>query len=74
MTAQDVYTMAFSSAEDFAGWGLGETAYVRQSVDTDGKEVWGIFRADGQALGAAPSRDIAFAAIRQYDLEPLSTH
>jgi hypothetical protein len=74
MTAQNITSMAFTTPEDFAGWGLGEAAYVRQSTDTEGNAVWGIFRADGQPLGAAPTRDVALAAILQYELQPLSTH
>lgn len=74
MTSQDALSLVMGPTDDFAGWGLGEAAYVRQAMDTDGNSIWAIFRADGQPLGAAPSRDLAFAAIRQYDLEPLSTH
>jgi hypothetical protein len=40
----------------------------------DGTMTWAIFAADGSAIGIAPDRDMAFAAARQNDLEPLSVH
>ena len=61
------------SARDFAGWGLEDVAYVR-SVEIDGKHAWAICAADGTGIGVAPERDLAFAAARQNDLEPLSVH
>ena len=33
-----------------------------------------ICAADGTQMGLAPNREIAFAAIRQHELEPLSVH
>jgi hypothetical protein len=35
---------------------------------------FGIFAADGTGIGAAPSRELAFVAARQHDLEPVSVH
>ena len=40
----------------------------------DGAAVYGIHAPDGRLLGVAPDRDIAFAAARQHQLEPLSVH
>ncbi len=61
------------TARDFAAWGVEDVAYVRQAK-IDGKMSWAIFAADGSAIGVAPDRDMAFAAARQNDLEPLSVH
>ena len=35
---------------------------------------YAIYAADGNRLAVMPSRDLAEAALRQYDLEPLSVH
>jgi hypothetical protein len=61
------------TARDLATWGVEDVAYVRQAV-VDGTMTWAIFAADGSAIGIAPDRDMAFAAARQNDLEPLSVH
>jgi len=61
------------SARDFALWGIEDVAYIRK-VEIDGKTGWAICAADGNGLGVAPERDLAFAAARQNDLEPLSVH
>ena len=51
----------------------GNEAYVRE-VLVDGALVFGIHAPDGRLLGVAPDREIAFAAARQHQLEPLSVH
>lgn len=61
------------SAADFAAWGTPELAFVKQVV-ADGLLAWSIHAADGTAIGSAPSRELAFAAIIQNELEPLSVH
>jgi hypothetical protein len=61
------------SARDFALWGVEDVAYIR-FAQIDGKKGWGIFAADGSAIGVAAERELAFAAARQNDLEPLSVH
>jgi len=61
------------SAADLAVLGLQGVAYVR-SVGVDGGTSYAIHAADGTEIGVAPSRDLAFAAIRQNDLEPVSVH
>lgn len=35
---------------------------------------WAIHAANGQRIGMAPSPELAFAATRQHDMEPLSVH
>ena len=58
---------------DLAHWGVPSVAYIKQ-LDTDSESSWGIYSADGTQLGVAPSREVAFASVRQYDLEPVSSH
>ncbi|MBC7953494.1 MAG: DUF1150 family protein [Rhodospirillaceae bacterium] len=66
------------SETDFASWGLPEVAFVKRvMIAGDGglmSEGWSIHAADGTHMGLAPSRDLAFAAIKQHELEPLSVH
>lgn len=58
---------------DLAQLGLNFVAYVRPVV-VEQEEVFAICAADGTQMGLAPTRDVAFAAIRQHELEPLSVH
>jgi hypothetical protein len=51
----------------------GKEAYIRE-VLVDGAMVFGIHAPDGRLLGVAPDREIAFAAARQHQLQPLSVH
>jgi len=62
------------SLSDFAVWGLPEVAFVKKVVGKEGENGWSIHAADGSQMGLAPSRDLAFAAIRQHELEPVSVH
>jgi hypothetical protein len=61
------------SAADFALLGMDDVAYVRQAPDGSAA-AWAIHAADGRAIGSAPSRELAFAAVVQNDLHPLSSH
>ncbi|MBP6818023.1 MAG: DUF1150 family protein [Ferrovibrio sp.] len=58
--------------EAFANLGAPQLAYIRPVQGPDGAEIFGIFSASGQQLGYAPERDLAFAAARQHELEPVS--
>jgi hypothetical protein len=63
--------------QDFLALGLRDIAYVKPVALGEGEEgkiVFAIHTADGAAVGAAESRDIAFAAVRQNGLEPVSIH
>ena len=48
-------------------------AYVK-AVTIEGVRAYAIYLADGTQLALAPSRDVAFAAVRQHELEPVSVH
>ena len=58
---------------DFAHWGLPGIAYVKRVMVED-ETGWAICAADGTQIGLAPDRDLAFASVRQHDLEPVSVH
>ncbi|MBI1243537.1 MAG: DUF1150 family protein [Alphaproteobacteria bacterium] len=72
------------SPEDFAALGVQGIAYVRRVLErVDAKAgakggepivVFAIHSADGERIGGAPSRDLAFAAVRQHGLEPVDAH
>jgi hypothetical protein len=58
---------------DLARLGLNEIAYIRQAIVNEEK-VWAIFSAAGQPIGAAPTFDQAWGAVRQHDMEPARVH
>ena len=61
------------SETDFALMGMQQLAYVRPAV-INGVSAYTIHAADGTQIGLAPSRDVAFAAVKQHELEPVSLH
>ena len=61
------------SSRDFAALGMQDVAYI-VPVAKDGATIYVIHTADGKSVGEAASRDLAFAAIRQHGLEPVSAH
>jgi len=60
-------------AEAFLALGAPTLAYVK-AAEINGQKGYAIFAADGSMLGAAPTRELAFAAARQHDLDPVSVH
>jgi len=61
------------SAQDFALWGVQDVAYIKRVSVNDGI-AWAIHSADGTNIGMSPDRALAFAAVVQHDLEPVSSH
>ena len=61
------------STQDLMILGLQEVAYVKPIV-ADGKTAYAVHAADGREVVVMASREVALAAIRQNDLEPLSVH
>ena len=61
------------TVEALAALGAEQLAYVK-SDQVDGQTVYFVHAADGQRLGGFAARDVAFAACRQHDLEPVSVH
>ena len=61
------------TARDFEALGLEQLAYVKP-VMVDGRTAFAVHAADGTEIAVMPDREVARAAIRQYDLEPVSVH
>lgn len=59
--------------QDFATMGMQQIAYVRPTL-VNGVMAFSIHAADGTQIGLAPNRDVAFAAVVQHELEPVSIH
>jgi hypothetical protein len=69
----NVETLRQLSADDFASLGLGEIAYVRPAR-LDGHQVWAVYAANGRQVAIMPSRESAWAALVQNDLEVATVH
>lgn len=65
--------MRAMSSRDFAMWGAQDVAYVKR-VMVNEDVAWSIHGADGANIGMTHDRELAFAAVRQHELEPLSVH
>jgi hypothetical protein len=73
----DLHAHAQMPVQDFLALGLRDVAYVKPAVVADGEATQNVFEihtADGTVVGAAATRELAFAAIRQNGLEAVSAH
>ncbi|MDO9712031.1 DUF1150 family protein [Paracraurococcus lichenis] len=61
------------SVADWARFGVQEIAYIRPVV-VNGEPAMAIHAADGTPIGAAPSADLAIAAILQHEMAPALLH
>lgn len=61
------------SSRDLGSLGLEDTAYIK-SVTVDGQKLHAIHAADGTPLTVVAERDIAFATVRQHEMQPKSVH
>ena len=62
------------TAEQFALLGIADIAYVKPVTDEKGERLFAIHAADGRQVGVMADREVAFAAVRQNELEPVSVH
>ncbi len=53
--------------------GLADVAYVK-TVRAENSRAYALHSADGTEIARFADRDVAFAASRQHDLEPVSAH
>jgi len=53
--------------------GMTDLAYIKPIV-VDGAKAFAVHAADGTEMAVIADRDLAFAVIRQHELEPLSVH
>ncbi|WP_339782062.1 DUF1150 family protein [uncultured Thalassospira sp.] len=71
---QDMHML---SSGDFALLGIQDFAYVRKMrnpEDAEAARIFGVYTADGTHIASFESYAVAYAAIRQHDMEPLSVH
>ena len=61
------------SDQDLAVLGLADMAYVKRVI-IDGENAYSIHAADGTAIAIMDDREVAFATVRQHELEPVSVH
>ena len=73
MQMQTVEQLRHMSPNDLAMFGMQNIAYVKP-VDVDGNSGYAIHAADGTQMALIGDRDIAFAVVRQNELEPVSVH
>ena len=53
--------------------GMEDLAYVKRVV-VDGTAAFAVHAANGTQIAVIADRDLAFAVVRQHDLEPVSVH
>ena len=70
---QTMEEMRLMSTNDLAMFGMQDIAYVKP-VMVDGNAGYAIHAADGTQMALLGDRDIAFAVVRQNELEPVSVH
>ena len=61
------------SPQDLMAVGIESLAYVKTVVEGD-QVLFEIYAANGVEMGKAANREVAFAALRQQGLEPVSVH
>lgn len=71
--APDAATLRTLSPLALATLGTGHIAYVKP-VTVDEQTAYAVHGADGSPLAMVATRDVAFALVRQNDLEPVSVH
>ena len=59
---------------DLAALGLEQVAYIKPVADENGTVRYAIHAADGSEMGVSDDHELAFAAVRQHDMEPVSVH
>ncbi|MGH7031485.1 MAG: DUF1150 family protein, partial [Stellaceae bacterium] len=57
------------SARELALFGMQDMAYIKRVV-VDQTPGYAVHAADGTQIAVLPDRDVAFATVRQHDLEP----
>ncbi len=70
---QTMEQMRQMTANDLAMFGMQDIAYVKP-VTVDGNAGFAIHAADGTQMALIGDRDIAYAVVRQNELEPVSVH
>ena len=61
------------SPDVFARLGMPSLAYIKP-VLVEGAEAWEVHAADGTQIALMQDREVAVAACRQNEMEPVSVH
>jgi hypothetical protein len=61
------------SARELALFGMQDMAYIKRVIVND-VAGYAVHAADGTQIAVLTDRNVAFATVRQHDLEPLSVH
>jgi hypothetical protein len=61
------------SPQDLAVLGVPDIAYIKRVVE-DNVVGYAVHAADGTEIATVPDRAVAFAMVRQHDMEPVSVH
>lgn len=61
------------SARELAMFGVQDLAYIKRVV-IDGASGYAVHAADGTQIALLEDREVAFATVRQHDMEPVSVH
>jgi len=61
------------SANELGLLGMEDVAYVKPIV-VDGGEAFAVHAANGTQIAVIADRELAFAVVRQHDMEPVSVH
>ena len=62
------------SRADFEMLGMHYVAYVKKIGNNDAKR-FGVYAANGEEIAVMNvDRDVAFATVRQHNMEPVSVH
>lgn len=59
--------------QDLSILGIEDLAYIKP-VTIKGDELFAVHAADGTEMAVIADRDVAFAAVRQHSMEPVSVH
>ena len=70
---QTIEQMRHMTTNDLAMFGMQDIAYVKPVI-VDGNAGFAIHAADGTQMALINDRDVAFAVVRQNELDPVSVH
>jgi hypothetical protein len=70
---KEVERIRHMSARELALFGMQDLAYIKSVIVNDAAG-FAVHAADGTQIAVLPNREVAFATVRQHDLEPLSVH
>jgi hypothetical protein len=70
---QTLEKLRYISPQEFALLGMQDVAYVKRVVVND-EPAFAICAADGTQVALLADRDLAWATVRQHEMEPMSVH